>query len=159
MTPASAKVWELITAAFPLALPAQPITTCSCEECRDVRANLGHLRWNEILPPAIDKHFGSLGLLTDEAFRYLLPAFLFHALSDLSKDNKFLEWALYAFCGPYEEDEATTRDEDARVRKRIARFSEPQREAVRAFLGLMSTVPELEFHHQPIAHALSVIWT
>lgn len=48
LTPASLRVWEGITAVFLPTLAAQPITTCDCEECRDLRANLGHLRWNEV---------------------------------------------------------------------------------------------------------------
>ena len=90
MTAASAKVWEQIAAAFPAKLPAQPITACDCEECWDVRANFGRLRRNEILLPAIDKHFGSLPLLTDEAFR--APAFLFQVIADINPENRFLEW-------------------------------------------------------------------
>jgi hypothetical protein len=90
MMMSSLRVWEQIATAFPPFLPAQPITTCGCEECQDVRANLGHLRWNEILPTATDKQFGSLPLLTDEAFHALLPAFLFCALEDINPENKFL---------------------------------------------------------------------
>jgi hypothetical protein len=90
MTLPASKVWEQIEAAFPAVLPSQPITTCDCEECRDVRATLGHLRWTEVLPPAIEKHFGSLPLLTDEAFHALLPAFLFRALhGGVDRVNKF----------------------------------------------------------------------
>jgi hypothetical protein len=159
MTPASRKVWEQIAAAFPPILPSQPITTCDCEECLDVRANLGHLRWIDVLPPAIEKHFGSLPLLTEDAFQALLPAFLFRALDDFSPENKFLEWTLYTVCGAYEEDEATTEAADAELRRRIARFTEPQRNSVRAFLALAATAPDLDFHQAPVAHALAAIWT
>ena len=139
-------------------MPAQPITACDCEECQEVRANLGELRWNQILPAAIDKHFGSLPLLTDESFEALLPAFLFRALGEIDPDNKFLEWTLYALCGAYEKDEATIEAVDTERRKRIARFTEPQRASVRAFLGLVKAEPSLAFHHEPIAHALATIW-
>jgi hypothetical protein len=159
MTTASAKVWDKILAAFPSTLPPQPVTTCDCEECRDVRANLGHLCWNEILAPALDKHFGSLPLLTDEAFQALLPAFLFRALDNVSDENKSLEWTLYALYGSNEDDEIEAEVADARLRNRTASFNEAQREAVRAFLGLMATAPELEDHHGPIAHALAVVWS
>jgi len=159
MTPTSRKVWEQIAAAFSPILPPQPITTCECEECLDVRANLGHLRWNDVLLPAIEKHFGSLPLLTDDAFQALLPAFLFRALDDISAENKFLEWTLYAVCGAYEEDEATTEAADADRRRRIARFTRQQRESVRAFLALVTVAPNLDIHHAPVAHALAAIWT
>lgn len=159
MTTVSRKVWEQVAAAFPSALPAQPITACECEECQGVRANLGHLRWTEVLPSAIDKHFGSLPLLTAEAFQALLPAFLFRALGDISRENKFLEWTLYALCGGHEEDDATTEAAEAELRNRITRFSKPQRESVRAFLELVTTAPDLAFHHRPIAYALSAFWT
>jgi len=159
MTAASLSVWAQITEAFPPALPAQPVTTCDCDECRDVRANLGHLRWNEVMPPAIDKHFGSLPLLTGDAFRALLPAYLFRALGDFSKENKFLEWTLYALCGAYDKEAQTTAgDADVSLRARIATFTEQQRAAVRAFLALAGATPDLKFHRDAIAHALSAIW-
>ena len=83
-------VWEQIAATFPPKLSTQPITTCDCNECQEIRANLGHLRWVDILPPVAEKTFGTLPLLTDEAFQSLLPAFLFRALEDISPENKFL---------------------------------------------------------------------
>ena len=159
MTPASAKVWEQIASAFPATLPEQPITICDCDECQEVRANLGHLRWNDALPHAADKTFGSLPLLTDDAFQALLPAFLHRALEDVNPENKFLEWTLYALCGAYDEDEVTTEATDAERRTRIALFTKPQREAVRAFLTLVTGATNLRFHHDPVAHALSAIWT
>jgi hypothetical protein len=112
-----------------------------------------------VLPAAIDNQFGSLPLLTDEAFQALLPAFLFRALDDIDPENKFLEWSLYALCGAYEEDEVTTEAADTKLRKRIARFTEPQRASVRAFLSLVTAAPDLAFHHAPIAHAVATIWT
>jgi hypothetical protein len=123
-----------------------------------VRANLGSLRWIDILPPAVEKHFGSLPLLTDDAYQALLPAFLFGALDDISRENKVLEWTLYALCGAYEEDEATTEASDVAQRKRIAGFTEAQRASVRALLGLVAAAPDLAFHHDPVAHAFSAIW-
>src|SRR5437763_17150054 len=96
MTSNSATVWAQIMAAFPPTLPAQPVTNCDCDECQDSRANLGHLQWVDVLSPAIEKSFGALPLLTDDAFQSLLPAFLFRALEDISPENKFLEWTLYA---------------------------------------------------------------
>jgi hypothetical protein len=118
------------------------------------------LRWNEVLPAALDKHFGSLPLLTDEAFRALLPAYLFHSLSDLSDQNKVLEWTLYTLCSVYDEDEDNTADADAELRKRIADFTEPQRAAVRAFLELTAATPGISGgHRDAIAHALSAVWS
>ena|ERR1035441_1666810 len=160
MTPDSLNVWTQITEAFPPDLPSQPVTTCDCDECRDARANLGRLRWNEGLPPAIDKHFGSLPLLTDDAFRALLPAYLFQPLRNLSGENKFLEWTLYALCAAHDgNDETTARDTDTRLRTRVAAFTEAQRAAVRTFLILASAAPGLKNHRDAIAHALSVLWT
>lgn len=98
------------------------------------------------------------GLLTDGAFQALLPAFLFRALEDISPENKFLEWTLYALCGAYEEDDARIKATDAERRRRFAQFTRAQREAVRAFLTLISTAPLLDLHQQPIQHALSAIW-
>jgi len=140
-------------------MPPQPVTACDCDECRDVRANLGHLRWNQLLPPAIDKHFGSLPLLTDDAFRALLPAYLFHSLSDLSDDNRVLEWTLYAICSVYDEDDVTTAEADVRLRSRTASFTGSQRAAVRAFLALAAVAPGISSgHRDAIAHAQAAVW-
>jgi|SRR5215471_12326713 len=158
MTSASSKVWEQIVAAFPPVLPSAPIATCSCQECQGVREDLGNLRWNEIHPTVIDRQFGSLPLLTDEAFQALLPAFLFRALDPVAPDNYSLEWTLYALCGAYEEDAATTEQCDEYLRMRIAGFTRLQHAAVRSFLKLVAGAPDLTCYHQPIAHALSAIW-
>lgn len=159
MTSESLDVWRQIVEAFPVVLPEQPVTTCDCEECRDVRANLGHLRWNEVLPPAIDKHFGSLPLLTNDAFRALLPAYLFHALSDLSDRNKVLEWTLYTLCAVYDEADESAAESDADLRRRMAYFTDPQRAAVRAFLRLVAATPGISSgHRDAVAHALAAVW-
>jgi hypothetical protein len=158
MTAASRKVWEQIATAFHPVLPPQPITKCDCEECLDVRANLDYLRWDDILPIVLEKHFGSLPLLTDEGFQALLPGFLFRALEDISSENKVLEWTLYALCGSYAQDEVGTQATNAERQKRIARLTGPQRESVRAFLELMKTAPKLDFHRDAITHALVAIW-
>ena len=158
MTAASLNVWNEVAEAFPPVLPSEPVTLCDCDECREVRSNLGHLRWSDVVPPVMDKCFGSLSLLTDSAFQALLPAYLFHALADLRERNKVLEWTLYSLCGPYDEDEATQAEADAKLRKRIEGFTTKQRAAVRAFLALAGTVSELKWHHDAIAHAISAIW-
>ena len=98
-------------------------------------------------------------MLTDDAFQALLPAFLFYALSGMNHDNKILEWTLYALCGTYhEEDRVTAENAEVQLRQRIAGFTDAQRAAVRAFLSMAAAEPELEWHHEPIAHALSAIW-
>ena len=83
---------------------------------------------------------------------------MFHALADLRERNKVLEWTLYSLCGPYDEDEATQAEADAKLRKRIEGFTTKQRAAVRAFLALAGTVEELKWHYDAIAHAISAIW-
>jgi hypothetical protein len=60
--------------------------------------------------------------------------------------------------GVYEEDEATTKAADTRLRDRIADFTGQQRAAVRAFLALAHAEPELDAHHDAIKLALSTIW-
>ena len=150
MTAESRQVWEQIAAAFPAVVPSEPITPCDCEECLDVRANLGNCRWNDILPATVEKCFGSLPLLTDEAFQALLPAFLFRALNGVSNKNQVLEFTLYTLC--------PSRAIKPRQRRRISRLTESQRESVRAFLRLMSTEPALQWHHDAIMYALSAYW-
>jgi hypothetical protein len=61
--------------------------------------------------------------------------------------------------GTSEENEETAEAVDADLRKRIAGFTRQQRESVRAFPALVTTAPNLEFHHAPVAHALAAIWT
>jgi hypothetical protein len=53
----------------------------------------------------MDEHFGSLPLLSPEAFATFLPAWLTRSLRDLdAKDQKFREWTLYQLA-LYHEDE------------------------------------------------------
>ena len=159
MTSESLDVWAQIVEAFPAVLPEQPVTVCDCDECRDVRANLGHLRWNEVLPPAIDKHFGSLPQLTNDAFQALLPAYLFHALSDVSERNEVLEWTLYTLCAVYDEDDDCGAESDADLRRRISNFTGQQRTAVRAFLARIAATPGISGgHRDAAAHALAAVW-
>lgn len=159
MTAESLDAWAQIVEAFPSVLPEQPVTLCDCDECRDVRANLGHLRWDEVLPPAIYKHFGSLPLLTTDAFQALLPAYLFHALSDISERNKVLEWTLYTLCPVYDKDDESAAQSDAYLRRRISNFTTPQRAAIRAFLSLIAATPGIGCSDRDaIAHSLSAVW-
>lgn len=157
MTSESSSVWAQIREAFPPVLPPQPVTVCACDECLDVRANFGHLRWDQVLRPAIGKGFGWLPLLTEEAFQALLPAFLFYALQDLREQNKVLEWTLYALCGSYVTEDAES--SDPHPRNRAGQFTEAQRAAVRAFLELVASVPNMGAgHRDAIAHGLAIGW-
>jgi len=66
ITPASAKIVRPDRGGISGDDPRAANNDLHCEERQDVGVN-SDTRWNEILPPALDKHFGSLPLLTDEA--------------------------------------------------------------------------------------------
>jgi len=152
---AARNVWNEIVDAFPPVTPSQPVTLCDCEECLEVRANLGHVAWNHVLPPAIEHCFGSLPPLTDESFHALLPAYLLHAFADLGDHNKVFEWTLYSLCGP--EDGADHDPEDAGLREKAMLFSPEQRRAVRSFLFLAGSVREIREQHD-VMGAAATIW-
>ncbi len=96
-----AELVEAIRALFPPGLPLSPaaIIAHACEECQDVSASFAERQWPEIPADDIDAHHDSLPLLTPEAYREFLPAYMIRGLErpdDPCGPNDVLEFTTYS---------------------------------------------------------------
>jgi hypothetical protein len=99
------------------------------------------MSWDKISDEVMDVQFGSLPLLTTEAFQAFLPAWLLRSLAGLDlEEHKVREWTLGQLTvyheGESEDEEDLTRAID-RVRSRADALTRDQVESVRDFLELM----------------------
>src|SRR6266436_3269447 len=126
---------EQIRLAFPATLFYGPITSCDCEECKDIQQELRHKRWDEIPAEFLDLTCSPM-LLTPEAFNAFLPAYILRALDDLSRHAVVVEFTVYSLCpGDPQEDGpevGARRVSDLLERARL--MSAAQIQAIRAFL-------------------------
>lgn len=73
---------------------------CSCDECRDLSEFLQGKRWTEITPDdAFSIHAGT-SLYFDEAFAYVLPAFMKASLLDMEAADVVVDKTAWCFL-PY----------------------------------------------------------
>jgi hypothetical protein len=125
------------------AFPAEPfhglVTLCDCEECTHMRNELGAKRWDEISTKFLD-FTCSPTLLTVDAKRAFLPAYLLRALDDLNVRAVVVEFTVYSI-SPGDSDwdgesleEFRGEDDVACLREFAGGMSAEQIQAVRAFL-------------------------
>ena len=149
------------------AFPSRPffgavIGDCKCDECTELEKSLRHQKWDALGDETMDSQFGSLPLLTPEAFATFLPAWLARSLEDLdAKEQKFREWTLYAI-GLYHIEEDGP-DELSRqigwLRQRADRLTPEQIEAVATLLHLIEQcAPVSEWDRESIKRGLDLVW-
>jgi hypothetical protein len=154
--------WQ-IRSAFPPEPFFAPITDgCKCDECYDLATRLSHQTWDALDDETMDAHFGSLPLLSAEAFSAFLPVWLMRSLDDLeAEQQKFREWTLYAIAlydddqdGPDELTQSINR-----FRWHAERLSPQQVAADRSFLRLTLDVAAItEWDRESITRALDRVW-
>lgn len=103
---------QQIHSAFPADTFLGSVTNgCKCGECVELARSLSRKRWDAIESETINRQFGSLPLLSSEAFSAFLPAWLMRSLDSLDADEqKFREWTLYALA-LYHDDKYDDADE------------------------------------------------
>jgi hypothetical protein len=110
----------------------------------------------------MDAQFGSLPLLSPEAFSTFLPAWLMRSLDDFDAgEQKFLEWTLYEVALYHDEDDGA--DELSRridmLRWRAERLTREQIDTIAAFLRLIQHhAPLSEWDRESITRALELVW-
>jgi hypothetical protein len=93
------------------AFPAEPFYVavtggCPCDECAELTKSLCRQKWDALDNETMDAQFGSLPLLSPEAFSTFLPAWLMRSLDDLdAEEQKSREWTLYAVALYHGEEE------------------------------------------------------
>jgi hypothetical protein len=89
----------LVREAFPSVPPgSHSIVVHDCPECAEIDASFRNQRWDQIQPETIGKHWDSLPSLSREAFEYLLPAYILHAIEH--PESNVPEFLMYALDQP-----------------------------------------------------------
>lgn len=118
-----------IKAAFPDPPPAAfPIVVHQCDECARVDADFRGKRWSKVALDTLKYHYDSLPLLSPEAFRYYLPAFMLGALADL--DSNLPDFTLGSLL-PH-----------GLLRRETCKFTAEQEAAIVEFAHWMARSPE-----------------
>ena len=154
---------QKIESSFPAERFFGPVTGgCACDECSALTNSFRHEAWNTLTDQVMDERFGSLPLLSPEAFATFLPAWLTRSLRDLdAKDQKFREWTLYQLALYHEDEDGP--DDFTRITQRLRRDSEQltpeQVELVGDFLRLIRERACIsEFDDESIGRSLELVW-
>ena len=140
-----------------------PITSCDCEECTDIREHLRHKRWDEISTAFLDSTCSPV-LLTPEAFKAFLPAYLLRSLDDLSLHRVVVEFTVYSLCPAKPEENSPKMlvgHEDGlnRLLQRARLMSPLQIQTIRAFLAFVEeNAGDAEWFRPFIEGALGEVW-
>lgn len=154
---------DQIRLAFPATEFLGPITSCDCEGCMGIRAELPHKRWDRVPAWFLDLTCSPTPL-EPEAFNAFLPAYLLRALDDLSGRTVVLEFTVYSLCpnAPEEDGAEEHSDHEDRMRRLVDRarlMSRDQIEAVRSFLVFVRENASDAACLRPfIASALPQVW-
>ena len=152
-----------IRVAFPASPYYGPITECTCDECTDIKEGLRYKRWDELPARFIEWTFNT-SLISAEAFREFIPAYLLYALDDLDRKTPVLDYIIYDLCPYVDEDDKPPKQADIdkdllRGRKRAKGISREQVQAVRAFLEFVrDNASEHECLTPHIDCALEKVW-
>ena len=152
-----------IQAAFPARAFFGPITGgCKCDECAELSKSLRQQSWDTLSDNTMDAQFGSLPLLSPEAFAAYLPAWLMRSLdSPDNEQQKFREWTLYTLALYHDvEDgvEELLRKTDW-LRWRAERLTPEQIAAIGAFLQFIRDHARIsDWDRESIDRAIDVVW-
>lgn len=134
--------------------PERNVAPCGCGECRDLErafhdASSG-ASWQTLPPSFIEDHFGDLPLFSPEAFHYVLPAYLVHALRNYdNEDSNVREWTIYTL--------TPGKEPDSKKLWRVARFSPFTAEQMRViyeYLALIRRDPDAYDFYKDIDRGL-----
>jgi hypothetical protein len=73
-------------------------------ECAEIKKLLKGRKWNEIPFEIMDKLHSSIFFLSNEGYRYYLPAFMFFSISDYSRANVITDEIILTLTLPEEND-------------------------------------------------------
>ena len=120
-----------IRASFQLENSPSSVVMHNCDECVRLALDLGEKRWDQLQVDVLNYHGDSLPLLSPEAFRYFLPAYLLEALR--SPEGIMPMHVMFAL-------------QPGRLRRREeSQFSPNEERAIRSFLQFMKAERADEF--------------
>ena len=100
-------------------LPSRPITGHRCTECDETDHLLGDRAWSDVIDDFPEYCHDTFPLLTNEAQRYFLPAYMVAALDSSGMQGLSVEFALQSDALP---PESFTREQRAAVRDWIGAY-------------------------------------
>jgi len=161
--PDRVEVCRLIHLAFP-SEPFEGVVTrgCKCDECEELQKSLRGHSWTDLTDETFEAQFGGLPLLSPEAFRSFLPAWLVRSLNHLeARDQRIREWTLYELAVYHDDDDEPSdlsrQTERPRLRKEC--LSPEQTRTVRTFLMLVEGAAGIsEWDRESIRRALELVW-
>jgi hypothetical protein len=109
----------------------EDIATHDCRECLAIRATFAGRTWDSLRPSELEARFDSLPMLSPNAFKYYLPAYLTHSLENLSPDCLVCQFTIYAIAPDDDAKEAEFVDW---WRERLSLFTAEQFEVLTRFL-------------------------
>lgn len=169
-TPVPKGLIEQIRAAFAdTVMPdATALVTCPCDECSGIKRRFANKHWTEITDP---RNFHmmdvSLALMTPDAFRFYLPAFLLGDLLQLGDPEKRTQIGYVSCFTPPPTEGATAENWLAATGetymefflKRVRGFTPEQKEAIRAYIAFtFRRRPALEAIEQVKQQRLMAFW-
>ncbi len=146
-----ASLRDKIRKAFPPVQFCGQVTDCACEECVSIRHDFGGKAWDEIPTTLVDENISPV-LLTPEACRAFLPAFMLRGLDDpMAEERPVADHTLYSLVP--EENENPDR-----TGKRAAIMNVEQRAAVHSYIEYLLDSGHYDLFEEDIRRALSTIW-
>ena len=133
--------------------PGAKVTNCSrqnCDECNEIAREFDGKTWSSLTDVKYLRYYESaLSLMTPEARRYYLPAFMIAALTDPVSADVILDGLEFGFTPP-ETEGAEAEEWFAKFGQtqmeyflnRNSGFTPAQKQAIKAYL-------EFEFHDEP----------
>jgi hypothetical protein len=104
--------------------------------------------WKQLTADTIDYHHDILPIISPEAFRFYLPAYLIFTLDNFSSDSNAVDHTVFGLCPP--------RPQNPLFEHFVSRMNVltlEQKRAVKSFLELVK--PE---YKKEVSHALKVYW-
>jgi hypothetical protein len=150
---------DQIRTAFPATKYYGSITTCDCDECKEIREDLRDKRWDEVPNTFIDFNSSPVSL-TPEAFQAFLPAYMLRGLDDLIGERMVLEFTVYSLCPDREPDDEIA-DQKKRTWLSMRRnvMTSEQLQAIRNFLTFVTANAKDRESWRPIVDkAFETIW-
>lgn len=146
--------------------PSQPffgsITNgCACDECTALVKSLYGRKWDALDNETMDVQFGSLSLLTLEAFTIFVPAWLIRSLDNIdAEEQKFREWTLYSLALYSDEDGPDELSaEIEKLRQQSDQLNPEQLRVIADFLRLIhDRTPISKWNQESIRRSLELIW-
>jgi hypothetical protein len=132
------------------------ISSCPCQECRDTREFFRGRHWREVVSsgqPLQPIGWGGLAILSPQAWRFYLPAYILVSLSEGDGAEEALDCALYSL------SPVRTGHGDAWFTERAFALSVAQQECIRSYAcAVLESLSQDEVVQDEAVAAAAIYW-